>query len=166
MRISMSRLVLNSIRHARHAACVVCALVLAQGVSTPQSLAGTSVASMPLSGTGVESRVTFSEPLPALTTNPPNTKIKHATIMVSVTGTGPLKLTAAPTITKTSGATESKFWIAGGSCSAGKEIAPGETCTIAVKYAPANKATATAHVTLTGRGGREEKLHSGSFFCN
>jgi len=52
------------------------------------------------------------------------------------------------------------------SCSAGKEIAPGGNGTIAIKYAPANKATSTAHVTLTGRGGREEKLHSESFYCN
>jgi hypothetical protein len=54
----------------------------------------------------------------------------------------------------------------GGSCTEGKEIAPGETCTIAVKYAPANKGTSTAHVTLTGTGAREEKLHSETFYCN
>ena len=121
---------------------------------------------MPLSGTGVEAKVTFSEPSPSLTSNPPDKKIKDATITVSVGGTGPFELTAAPTITKTSGAPESKFWITGGTCSAGKEIAPGETCTIAVKYAPANKGTATAHVTLTGTGAREEQMHSETFYCN
>jgi len=121
---------------------------------------------MPLSGTGVEASVTFSQPSPALTSIPANTAVKDGTITVSVAGSGPLKLTAAPTITKTSGAADSKFTIAGGSCSAGKEIAPGETCTIAVKYVPANKETSTAHVTLTGSGAREARLHSESFDSN
>jgi hypothetical protein len=188
MRIATVPQVLNSIRYWPRAAFLLSALVLVQGVSAPGSLAGdrddrddqrdhrddgdhdghaqaqkTSVVSMPLSGTGVEAKVTFSKPSPALTSNPANTAAKDATITVSVTGTGPLKLTDSPTITKTSGAPGSKFTIAGGSCSAGKEIAPGETCTIAIKYTPANKQISTAHVTLTGSGAHEKQLHSESF---
>ena len=178
MRIATVPQVLNSIRYWPRAAFLLSALVLLQGVSAPVSLAGdrddgdhdghaqaqkTSVVSMPLSGTGVEAKVTFSKPSPALTSNPANTAVKDATITVSVTGTGPLKLTDSPTITKTSGAPGSRFTIAGGRCSAGKEIAPGESCTIAIKYTPANKQISTAHVTLTGSGAREKQLHSESF---
>ena len=85
---------------------------------------------------------------------------------MSVKGNGPLKLTAAPTITRILGDPKSKFLITGGSCSAGREIVPGETCTIAVKYEPANEGTSTAHVTLTGTGARETQLHSESFESN
>jgi hypothetical protein len=191
MRIATVPQVLNSIRYWPRAAFLLSALVLLQGVSVPGSLADdrndhadqrdrrddgdhdghaqaqkTAIVSMPLSGTGVEAKVTFSKPSPVLTSNPANTAAKDATLTVSVTGTGPLKLTDSPGITKTSGALQSKFKIAGGTCSAGKEIAPGETCTIAIKYTPANKETSRAYVTLTGSGAREKQLHSESFESN
>jgi hypothetical protein len=171
---------LNTIRYCR-AASLLCALALAQAFSVPLSLAAddkggqddhnrvpgqTTSMSLPLSGTGVEAIVTFSKPSPALTSRPANTKVKAGTITASVKGNGPLKLTAAPTITRILGDPKSKFMLTGGSCSPGKEIVPGETCTIAVKYEPANEGTSTAHVTLTGTGARETQLHSESFESN
>lgn len=168
--MSMATRHLNAIRYCR-AASLVCALALAQGFTVSVSLAADvpgqkTLVSLPLSGTGVEAIVTFSKPSPALASSPANTKIKDGTIIVSVKGNGPLKLTGAPSITRDMGDPKSKFAITGGTCSAGKEIVPGETCTIAVKYEPANKGTSTAHVTLTGSGSRDEHMHSEVFEGN
>jgi len=168
--MSMATRHLSTIRYCR-AASLVCALVLAQGFSVPASLAADvpgqkTLVSLPLSGTGIEAIVTFSKPSPALTSSPANTKIKDGTIIVSVKGNGPLKLTEAPSIARDMGDPKSKFAITGGTCSAGKEIVPGETCTIVVKYEPANKGTSAAHLTLTGSGSRDQHMHSEIFEGN
>ena len=87
--------------------------------------------------------------------------------MVTNTGTGPLTLRAAPSISKTDGAAASKFSIIGGSCSSGVVVAAaGGTCTIAVRYTPANMRASTARVTLTDSGAAEGTQRSANFSGN
>jgi hypothetical protein len=111
---------------------------------------GAIEAGAPLSD--LDAVVSITDPNPDLTTTPANTKTKNGTITVSNTGTSRLILSAAPTITKTAGAAASTFAITGGTCAANKILAPGGTCTIKVQYIPADKAMATAHVTLVDSG--------------
>ena len=136
--------------------------------------------SIPLTGMGVQAAVTFSAPSPALTSTPASTTEKKGTIAVTNTGTGPLTLSAAPTITKTTGAPGSAFSITGGTCKAGVVVAAGGgTCTIVVRYSPerivtpqgrrstaANATMSTAHVTLTGTGAATAAQKSPSFRGN
>ena len=182
MSVSTSGRVSKFIRYGRCGAFLAGALVLAQAVSAPAALAQerdrrndnhdgkeqatTTVVSMPLTGTGVEARVAFSTPSPALTSRPANTEVKNGIITVANTGNAPLKLTAAPSIVKTSGDAANKFTIAGGSCSSGKELLASGTCTIMVKYMPANRDNSAAHVTLTVSGTSEAQHHSETFDGN
>jgi hypothetical protein len=123
--------------------------------------------SVELSGTGVQAKVTFSAPSPALFTAPANTKVKDGIITVTNSGTGPLTLSAAPAISKTAGAAASKFSITGGTCVSGKVVAAaGGTCTIAIRYTPANKADSTARVSLTTTGADDRSQSSASFRGN
>ena len=123
--------------------------------------------SIPLTGMGVQASVTFSAPSPALTSTPANTAVKSGTITVSNVGTGPLTLSAAPTITKTAGPAAGSFSITGGSCTAGMVVAAGGgTCAIGVQYTPSNTGVATARVTLTDVGAVEGKQSSANFNAN
>jgi hypothetical protein len=129
--------------------------------------ANTTTLSIPLSGTGLQASVTFSAPSPQLTTVPANTKAKSGTIMVTNTGTGPLTLRAAPSISKTDGAAASKFSIIGGTCASGVVVAgQGGTCTVVVSYQPANTRASTARVTLTDSGAAEGTQRSAIFSGN
>jgi hypothetical protein len=97
----------------------------------------------------------FSGPTPAL--NPggtPDATTKNGTITLSnsMTGgnAGPLTLTAAPTVSTTSGT--GTFTVTGGTCASGTALNPGSanSCTITVSYAPASGATGNA-LTSTGQ---------------
>jgi hypothetical protein len=99
--------------------------------------------------------VGFSGPAPALTTTTANRNTKNGVITVTNTGTGPLTLIQAPTISQSAG--PGAFSITGGTCTAGKTLAAGNgACTINVQYvppaAPTALATATASVTVTDTG--------------
>jgi hypothetical protein len=99
--------------------------------------------------------VSFSGPAPALTTTTANRNTKNGVITVTNTGTGPLTLIQAPTISQSAG--PGAFSITGGTCTAGKTLAAGNgACTINVQYvpptAPTALATATASVTVTDTG--------------
>jgi hypothetical protein len=70
---------------------------------------------------------------------------------------GAFTLTAAPTLALASGA--GTFTITGGTCQTGTVVAPGNNCTINVRYVPPVRATptltnerSTMHITLTGTG--------------
>ena len=108
-----------------------------------------------LNGTDARATVTFSGPVPALTTGTANTTTKNGVITVSnaAAATAPLTLTAAPTIAKV-GAAGGAFSIqAGGTCVSGAPVNPGGSCTINVQYVPGTStATATANVRITGTG--------------
>jgi hypothetical protein len=127
----------------------------------------TTTLSVPLTGTGVQATVTFSAPSPLLTTAPADRKVKSGTITVTNTGTGPLTLEAAPSITRAGDTEAGKFSITGGSCSSGVVVAAaGGTCTISVRYTPANTRASTARVTLTDSGAAEGTQHSANFSGN
>ncbi len=99
--------------------------------------------------------VTFTGPAPALTSTPVNTSTKSGLVTISngAAATGPLTMTAAPTVNKVGGAGGTFTVIAGGTCTSTSVIAPGSSCTVNVQYAPgASTATAAAHVTTTGTG--------------
>jgi len=98
--------------------------------------------------------VTFAGPTPSLVTGTTSTHSGTITVSNAAAATGPLTLTAAPTVTKTSGPASGVFSIiTGGSCTNGTVVIPGGSCTINVQYAPGGSATtATANVTITGSG--------------
>lgn len=113
---------------------------------------------------------TFSAPTPVLTSSPATTTPKVGTITVSnaAAATGPLTLTAAPTITRTAGS--GTFAITGGSCASGSQVNPGGSCTVIVQYTPPltgnRTANSTAHITLTGSGLAAATLNSAAFNGN
>jgi hypothetical protein len=119
-----------------------------------------------VTGIGVQANVVFSAPAPVLTSTPANTTAKKATITVRNTGSGPLKLSAAPTITKTAGAAASQFAITGGTCASAVVVAAGGTCTISIRYTPANAVISTAHVTLRDIGAAAATQNSANFNGN
>jgi hypothetical protein len=132
----------------------------------PSSGSVTITANVPVTGSPVSltgggtanAIVGFSAPSPLLTTTPATTTTKNGTITVTNSGTGPLTLTAAPTIAKTAGGatTTGSFSITGGTCTSGTVVAAaGGTCTINVQYIPnatGTIGTATGTVTLTDTG--------------
>jgi IPT/TIG domain-containing protein len=119
-------------------------------VTTPDGTAG------PITFTVTGATAGFAGPTPALTTSPGNTSTKTGTITVGNTAAGAdagaLTLSAAPTITRVSGA--GTFSISsGGTCASGTVLNPGASCTVNVQYAPGTStATASAHITVTGSG--------------
>jgi hypothetical protein len=111
----------------------------------------------------------ISAPTPAM--NGGGTTTKTATITVSNTATGgtagPIKLTAAPTITPTSGTGNGIFSITGGTCVSGFVINAGSSCTITVRYAgETNTATRNATVTITDTGASTASQTSSAFAAN
>jgi len=110
--------------------------------------------------------VSISDPNPDLTTAPANMSVKNGTITVSNRGSSRLILSAAPTITKTAGAAASTFAITSGTCTTNKVLAPGGTCTIKIRYTPADKAMAIAHVTLIDSGALTPSQTSAAFHGN
>ncbi len=151
-----------------NASCVIAATagLTARNV-TVATTNGNAVLNAAFTVTGAT--VAFSAPSPVLTTTPANTSTKAGTITVSnaAAATGPLTLTAAPTITKSAGNAASAFSITGGTCGSGTVVPPGGSCTINVQYAPGGvTTTATAHVTITGSGLAAATLNSGNFNGN
>jgi hypothetical protein len=101
--------------------------------------------------------VGFSAPAPPLTTATANRNTKNGVITVTNSGTGPLTLSAAPTIAKSVGSTGTFSIQPGGTCLSGTVVASGGgQCTIDVRYvppaAPTTLTTATANVTVTDSG--------------
>ena len=94
--------------------------------------------------------VTFSNPVPALTSTPANTTTKVGTITVSnPAGANPTyTLTATPSVTLLTGT--GTFSITGGTCATGRVVSPGTTCTIVVQYVTnGSTASSTANVGIT-----------------
>jgi hypothetical protein len=103
-----------------------------------------------------------------LTTTPANTTTKTGTVTVSngAAATGPLTLTAAPTVVKV-GAAGGTFSVTSGTCASGSVIAPGGSCTVIVQYVPgASTANAAAHVQITGSGTSSSPLNGPNFNGN
>jgi hypothetical protein len=100
--------------------------------------------------------VTFTGPVPALTTAGAGTATTKAGVVTVRNGTGgnagPFTFTAAPTIALASGV--GTFTITGGTCAAGTVLAPGGSCTINVQDVPPATApfAGRATVTVTGTG--------------
>ena len=99
------------------------------------------------------------------------TGTKNATITVSNTafgGTaGPVTLTAAPSIAKTSGTGNGTFSITGGTCVSGSVINAGSSCTINVRYSgQTNTSTANAAVTITDTGTSTTSQTTAAFSAN
>ena len=132
------------------------------------AVSGTPVQAVTLTGTTIVGTAAFSAPVPALTTTPRDTTAKTGTITVSNTATGtyagPLTLSAAPTITQTSGS--GTFSITGGSCASGTVISPAGNCTLTVQYVPSGTTTSTAHVTITDSGAMNASQNSANFSGN
>jgi hypothetical protein len=159
--------------------------------STGTTAAGPKTASLRVTGSGVNqtitltgtttvATVTFSAPVPLLTTAPATTLTKTGTITVSNTpplaGPGALYpgafvLTAAPTIQRVGGGGGGTFTITpGGTCVLGATVASGTSCTIIVQYAfpPAGGSlnNATAHVTINDVGALTTTQTSPNFTAN
>ena len=97
---------------------------------------------------------------------------KDGTVTVTNTATGasagPLTLTAAPTLTRTSGT--GTFTVTGGTCISGAVVnSGGGTCTINVHYVPPAapaSITSTMRVNLANTGANANPLQSGNFTGN
>jgi hypothetical protein len=151
-----------------------CAITSAASLTARAVTVTTPIGNTPTTGaptfTVTGATVGFAGPSPALTTATGNTNTKTGTITVSNTATGvnagPLTLTAAPAIVKTSTA-GGTFSITGGTCTSGAIVNPGGTCTITVQYAPGTSTTtATAHVTLSDSGAATATQNSPNFNAN
>jgi hypothetical protein len=81
---------------------------------------------------------------------------------------GPITLTAAPTIVQATGFANGNFSIQpGGTCVSGFAINPnGGTCTVNVRYQPNNTSNATAHITLNDTGATTATQNSANFPAN
>jgi hypothetical protein len=115
--------------------------------------------------------VTMPVPTPALTTTPANGTTKTGTITVTnATGaTGPLTLTANPTIVNGfTGGTTHPITITGGSCVSGAVVNPGSNCTITVQYIPPTTGSLTqnGNVTITGTGMATATMSTANFNAN
>jgi len=133
----------------------------------------TSFATDAVSGTGVQATVGISAPSPALNTG--GLTVKNGTITVTNTGTGPLTLTAAPTVAKAptnTGNAASTFAIvapaSGTPCTAGGVVAAGGgQCTIGVQYNPNGfTTTSIGRVTLTDTGAAATTQNGPNFNAN
>jgi hypothetical protein len=111
--------------------------------------------------------VAFAGPTPSLVTGTTTTHSGTITVSNAAAATGPLTLTAAPTVTKV-GAAGGTFSITGGTCVLGAVVNPASNCTITVQYAPGTSGTttATANVTVTGTGLAAATLTSANFTAN
>jgi len=139
---------------------------LGSGHNVTVVVPGGNTGTLPFTVTGAI--VTFTGPAPALTTTPANTTTKTGTVTVSngAAATGPLTLTAAPTVVKV-GAAGGTFSVTGGTCASGSVIAPGGSCTVIVQYVPgASTANAAAHVQITGSGTSSSPLNGPNFNGN
>jgi len=115
--------------------------------------------------------VTFTGPVPVLTSTPATTGLKSGVITVhnnfAGTGAGPITLTANPSIVPVGGLSNGTFSITGGTCVSGLQISSGGgTCTINVQYQPNNTTNATAHVTLNDTGATTTTQSSANFTGN
>jgi hypothetical protein len=109
--------------------------------------------------------VTFSAPVPALTTGATTPHTGTITVTNPTGNNGNLTLSANPIVTKV-GAPGGTFAITGGTCISGASVAAGGTCTIIVQYTPAGTTTATANVTITGDVGNAGTATSANFTAN
>ena len=109
--------------------------------------------------------VAFSGPTPALTAATVTPKVGTITVSNAAAATGPLTMTAAPTITRTAGS--GTFSITGGTCASSSVVNPGGSCTVIVQYTPPlvgnRTAFSTAHITITGSGLAAATLNSPNF---
>jgi hypothetical protein len=128
-------------------------------------------ATNPVAFTVTGATLGFSAMTPALTTTPANTNTKSGTITVTNTAavgganSGPLTLTAAPTVTRTAG-TGAFSILNTSTCVSGTVLAPGASCTVVVQYVPVTVATSTAHITLTDTGLATTSQNSANFNGN
>ncbi len=123
------------------------------------TITGPAAQSVTLTGTGsyTPSTVTFSGPVPALTTGgASNTAVRTGVVTVRNTGPGTVSMTAVPTVTRVTG-TGTFALVApatGTPCTAATNLASGGACTVGVRYTPpaTGSATSTAHVSVTDTG--------------
>ncbi len=123
-----------------------------------------------ISGTALQAVVGFTVPA-NMTTTPGTNATKTGTVTITNTGNGPLTLTAAPTIAKSSGLGTGTPSITGGTCISGTVVAAsGGTCTLTVQWAPTGgflgRQTANLSVTLTDTGAATPTQSSQTFPAN
>ncbi len=112
----------------------------------------------------------FTGPTPALTTTVANGTTKNGTVTLTNSATGanagPIRLTAAPVVNRVTGT--GAFTVTGGTCASGTVLAPGGSCTIAVRYVPptTGSLTSTAHVTISDTGVATANQNSPNFTAN
>jgi hypothetical protein len=134
------------------------------GLTTPGGTSNTR----PFTVTG--GTAAFTGPTPVLTTTPANGTTKNGTVTLrnSATGAnaGPITLTAAPVVNRVTGT--GAFTVTGGTCASGTVLAPGATCTIAVRYVPPTTGSlaSTAHVTISDTGVATANQNSPNFPAN
>ena len=132
-------------------------------VTTPGGTTNTLTGAFTVTG----ATVTFAGPAPALNSGGTGTKTGTITVSNAAAATGPLTLTANPTVATTGGTGNGTFSVTGGTCSSGSVVAPGGSCTIIVQYAgQTNTATANGRVTITGTGLAAATLTSPTFPAN
>jgi uncharacterized repeat protein (TIGR01451 family) len=124
------------------------------GTLTITSNAASSPDTVALSGTGVAPVIAVSPGSLSFGTVPIGTISSPQSVTVTNSGTSGLSVTGA-TVT-------GPFTIASDGCTGGSAIAVGDTCQIAVQFAPANTGPASGTLTINSDGGTATVALSGS----
>ena len=135
------------------------------------NVSGAVAQTVAVSGTTTVATVSLSAPapLPGLLTGATTSHSATVTLTNSATASGPLTLTATPTVrVMTPGPTGSGFTVTGGTCVSGSTVLPGGTCTIIVTYNPNGSAatSATAQLTINATGTTTASQNGPSFSAN
>ena len=133
------------------------------GILTIISNATNGFAFFNITGTAVQAVVGISAPSPSMNTG--GRSLKSATITVSNTGAAALTVTGA-NVAKTAGPALGAFSVTGGTCLTSPNVPAGQSCTVAVSYAPPQTGTSlqsTGHLVLTDTGASTGTQNGASF---
>jgi len=136
------------------------------GILTIISNASNGFAFFTITGTAVQAVVGISAPSPSMNTG--GRSLKSATITVSNTGAAALNVTGA-NVVKTAGPALGAFSVTGGTCLTSPNVPAGQSCTVAVSYAPPQTGTSlqsTGHLVLTDTGASTGTQNGASFNAN
>ena len=128
---------------------------------------GAGTQTVALTGTTTVGTPSWSAMTPSLVTGTTTAHSGTITLTNAPTSSGPLNLTAAPTVVKTAG--PGSFAVTGGTCTTGpfpRTIVTGGNCTVTVQYAPSGTTSSTAHIAITDTGDTTATQNSPNFNAN
>jgi hypothetical protein len=128
---------------------------------------GAGTQTVALTGTTTVGTPSWSAMTPSLVTGTTTAHSGTITLTNAPTSSGPLNLTAPPTVVKTAG--PGSFAVTGGTCTTGpfpRTIVTGGNCTVTVQYTPSGTTSSTAHIAITDTGDTTATQNSPNFNAN